>query len=318
MASLKSLLGSRNFASDEQNLEEGRIYSYMNGQMYTKMCNGFCFVAPGSGTAQIDSWGAGGSSARMCCCGFGLPGNASAYTRKQISMSSGQRVCGCLGKSCGNASSLCFRGCSEPTMYCWFSTSTNSCVCTQGGKGGVSFCSSSPSGYCCYRANGFCTTNRGPNCGLVCNQCSGSFIACSYGGDQNCCGMKSCVSFLGCYPGCICMRYNHVATPAGMFSKDGAMITFNTEDDNPYSRWSGMGIHQFSLAMNAASRNPSRGVYHGSCWMGNRACQCYEDQGCSHLVPYGTGGPPANPCSGVRDHGYRGGDGAVRIKFIEG
>ena len=114
------------------------------------------------------------------------------------------------------------------------------------------------------------------------------------------------------------MQYNHVATPAGMFSKDGAMITFTTETDNPYSNWSGMGIHQFSLAMNAASRNPSRGVYHGSCWMGNRACQCYEDQGCSHLVPYGTGGPGTNPCSGVRDHGYRGGDGAVRIKFIEG
>ena len=42
MASLKSLLGSRNFTSDEINLEKGRIYSYMNGQMYSKMCNGFC------------------------------------------------------------------------------------------------------------------------------------------------------------------------------------------------------------------------------------------------------------------------------------
>ena len=92
MASLKSLLGSRNFTQTEINLEEGRLYSYTNGTMYSKMCNGFCFRAPANGTATIDAWGAGGSGARMSCCGFGLPGNAGAYVRKKISMSSGQRV----------------------------------------------------------------------------------------------------------------------------------------------------------------------------------------------------------------------------------
>ena len=86
MASLKSLLGSRNFTSTEQNLEKGTITSYMNGTMYSKMCNGFCFRAPGTGTVTIDSWGAGGSGAKMCCCGGGLPGNSGAYTRKQISI----------------------------------------------------------------------------------------------------------------------------------------------------------------------------------------------------------------------------------------
>ena len=129
MASLTTLLQTKYdfVVGNETNLEKGRIYAYTNGTMYSKMCNGFCFRAPGNGTATIDSWGAGGSGARMCCCGGGLPGNAAAYTRKVISMSDGQRVCGCLGKSCGNASSLCFRGCGEPTMYCWFSTSSNSC-----------------------------------------------------------------------------------------------------------------------------------------------------------------------------------------------
>ena len=53
MASLKSLLGSRNFTQTEINLERGRIYSYTNGTMYTKMCNGFCFVAPSSGQQQL-------------------------------------------------------------------------------------------------------------------------------------------------------------------------------------------------------------------------------------------------------------------------
>ena len=318
MASLKSLLGSRNFTSTEQNLEKGTITSYMNGTMYSKMCNGFCFIAPGAGTVTIDSWGAGGSGARMCCCGGGLPGNSGAYTRKQINMSSGQRVCGCLGKSCGNASSLCFRGCSEPTMWCWFSSATSGCVCTQGGRGGTTWCSTGSSLYCCFRANGFCTTNRGPNCGLVCNCCNGSFHANSYGGDINCCSRLSCASYLGCYPACTCMHYYHVATPAGVLGKDGANITYAIENDNPYSRWSGQGIHQFSNALNAASKSPSRGVYHGWCWMGNRSCQCYEQLGCGHFVPYGTGGPAAIPCPGVRDHGWRGGDGAVRIKYVEG
>ena len=69
MASLKSLLGSKNFTSDELNLEQGKIWVYDNASMYGRLCNGFCWIAPGSGTAQIDSWGAGGSGARMCCCG---------------------------------------------------------------------------------------------------------------------------------------------------------------------------------------------------------------------------------------------------------
>lgn len=317
MASLKSLLGSKNFSSAELNLEKGRIFSYGSAGMYGSMCNGFCFCAQAAGVATIDSWGAGGSGARMCCCGFGLPGNSGAYTRRVNNMSSGQRICGCLGRACGNASALCFRGCSEPTMYCWFSTSSNGCVCTQGGRGGTTFCSTTPSGYCCYRANGFCTTNRGPNCGLVCNCCNGAFHANSYGGDINCCSRLSCVSFLGCYPACNCMTYYHVSTPHGMFAKSGLTVTYAIETDNPYSNWSGMGIHQFTNALNAASKAPSMGVYHPACWMGNRSCQCYEMLGCQYQVPYGTGGPAAVPCPGVRDHGWRGGQGAVRIKFVE-
>lgn len=318
MASLKSLLGSKNFTQDEQNLEQGRIYAYGNGVMYSRLCNGFCWRAPSNGEVTIEMWGAGGSGARMCCCGGGIGGNAAAYSRRKITVATNCKICGTAGKSCGNASSLCFRGCSEASQLCWFSTAGNGCMCAQGGRGGIGMCSTGSSLYCCFRAQGYCTTNRGPNCGLVCNQCSGAFLACGYGGEVNCCGCISCASYLGCYPQCTCMHYYHVALPANVIAQCGTIVTYATESNNPYSRWSGMGQHQFTNALNAASRNPSMGVYHGACWMGNRACQCYEMLGCQHQVPYGSGAPGSNPCPGVRDHGWRGGQGAVRIKYIEG
>jgi len=317
MASLKSLLGSKNFQSAETNLEKGKIWAYDNGSMYGCMCNGFCWISPGAGVVRLEVWGAGGSGARMCCCGGGLPGNAGAYSMKEYNVTSGNRACGCMGKSCGNASQLCNRGCSSQSAACWFDASgSNGCICSQGGMGGQSFCSTNSSLYCCYRANGYCTTNRGPNCGIVCNACSGAWMACGYGGDVNCCGCISCSSFLGCYPACTCMKYYHVALPANVMATNGTIVTYATESDSPYSRWSGMGMHQYVNALNAASRNPSQGVYHGSCWMGNRACQCYDMLGCQQHVPYGSGGPASNPCPGVRDHGWRGGSGAVRIKYV--
>ena len=79
MASLKGLLTTRNPAEMiEENLETGYIYSYTSGTNYSKFCNGICWTARVDGTATIEVWGAGGSGARMCCCGDGLPGNAGA------------------------------------------------------------------------------------------------------------------------------------------------------------------------------------------------------------------------------------------------
>ena len=316
MASLKTLLGSKNFTQAEGNLEKGKIWAFDNGQMYTCLCNGYCWIAPGSGTVLAELWGAGGSGSKMCCCGGGLPGNAGSYANKAFNVTSGNYTCGCLGKSCGNADGMCNRGCSSNSAMCWFSSSTNGCMCSQGGRSGTSFCSTTPSLYCCLRANGYCATNMGPNCGLVCMY-DGGHIACAYGGDVNCCGRISCASFLGCYVNCVCMFYYHAALPANMFSKEGGTVTYGTEDNNPYSRWSGSGIHQYVNSLNAMSRNPDKGVYHGSCWMGNRSCGCYQMQGCTQYVPYGAGGPAALPCPGVRDSGHRGGNGAARIKYVE-
>lgn len=318
MASLQSLLGSKNFVQAETNLEKGKVWAFNNGSMYSRYCNCFCWNSPGNGTVVVESWGAGGSGSRMCCCGHGLPGNAGAYVKKTYSTNDGGYVVGCMGKSCGNTD-LCFRGCSEPSQTCWRSGgSENGCMCAQGGRGGTSFCSTSPSMYCCFRANGFCTTGQGPNCGIVCNQCSGAYIACGYGSgiDVACCGPISCKSFFGCYPACVCMFKTHVAYPAGMFSQCGGWVTFGTEGDNGYANWSGMGAFQLINALNALSKSPSSGIPEHSCWNGNRTCGCYEMNGCGHHVPHGMGGMGSVPCPGVRDHGWRGGQGATRIKYI--
>jgi len=318
MASLRSLLGTKQdaFVSvTEENLEKGRIYVYTPGTNYSRLWCGFCFHPDTSGTAVVEIWGAGGSGAEMCCCGFGTPGNAGAYVRKTVSMAPGDFICGYIGQSCGNATALCFRGCSEATQVRFCIGGQETCACAEGGKGGLTYCSTNSSYYCCYRANGFCVTRTdNDNCGIVCNQCSGSWIACAYGGDVNCPGKISCVSAFGCYPSCVCLFIDHVPTPAGMFSKEGAMMSYTRENNNDFAQWSGSGHHQH-LGVLGSGRFPRGGIPWATCWGASKACGCYENDGCVPVMPIGTGGRGPNPCPGVRDHAIRGGHGGVRIRF---
>jgi hypothetical protein len=53
-----------------------------------------------------------------------------------------------------------------------------------------------------------------------------------------------------------------------------------------------------------------------NCWTGGRSCGCYDGQGCIVFVPPGFPGRPGKGCPDVRDHGGRGGHGAVRIRFV--
>ena len=50
-----------------------------------------------AGTAHIEIWGAGGSGARMCCCGDGLLGNAGGYAYKKITVEADDTLTGCTG-----------------------------------------------------------------------------------------------------------------------------------------------------------------------------------------------------------------------------
>ena len=86
MASLEALIKAKLPASSEENLESGRIYSFSEGNTYTKACNCWCWCPTTTGSAVIEVWGAGGSGAKMCCCGNGLPGNSGAYSKTTKAM----------------------------------------------------------------------------------------------------------------------------------------------------------------------------------------------------------------------------------------
>jgi len=324
MATLKSLLQDRlGFISDdESNLEQGRIWVYAPSNNYTNFHTGICWVAPADGTAVIEIWGAGGSGAKMCCCGGGLPGNPGAYSRKTIDILAGCTVTGIVGFSCGNSDAICFRGCSEATCVTFQCAGTTGCMCAQGGRGGTSYCSTGTALYCCFGAGQFCTTKTAnENCGIVCNYGPGAPNCCAdaFGGDINLRGGYSRASFFGCRPTCPCCFYYHYATPPGYHSCDGGEVTVTNDADSGYALHSGSaGQFQFVGVLGLMGRQSREGMWGESiCYNNTRSCGCYNFQGCNVYSPAGHPGGPPHPCPDVRDHAWRGGHGALRIKFIK-
>lgn len=316
MAKLTDILQNRKII-DEENLIPGRVYVFGTGNMYgTSGMGAMCWQAPSTGTAVIEVWGAGGSGARMCCCGVGIPGNPGAYGKKTIAVTSGSWVTGCIGMSCGNTD-LCFRGCSTNSAVCWCTSSTNGCMCVQGGKGGVSYCGTSTAMWCCFSANGFCSCQyAGVGCGIICNTCPGGFIACSYGGDVNCCGLWSCMIFNSCDgSAAYCSYMPAPTTPAGFFALCGATSVYPLNSGNFTPNWSGAGGGGSHLSIiGSIGKNPVGVALFTNCYSGY-AYGCYESNGCQPWMPPGFPGGGAVPQGDVRDMGYRGGHGAIRITF---
>lgn len=402
-SSLKSLVGSKSESLNpsEFNLEKGQIWGFQPNTNQVPNC--FCWCPPTgrAGIIVIDMWGAGGSTARMCCCGYGLPGNAGAYVRKAFCISAKQTcctfVCGVAHHACRD-SNLCFRGCSGPSQVCYSvglcgnqninsfpdscdttnfgaggtgvacsgcifryqcHTQFEGCLCAQGGLGGVSVCTTGESAWCCFTCQWFCGTKfNNENCGLICNvqnshctfmcecspariypeccyancygapccvaeMCGGNFrtgpknhIARGFGGDINCCGHFSCVAFFNCQANNDCCITAYVPGPAGMISQDGVVHAVSFEASNEYGNFAGSGDHQHNFMISAASRFPSQGIPWAYCWGFGGSCGCYEDNGCYAYVPPGHGAFLAVVCANVRDTGHKGGNAAVRIKFI--
>ncbi len=326
MASLTTLLQTKYdfVVGNETNLEKGRIYQYasFSSRQMNFRCH-VCWVAPSDGTATIEIWGAGGSGAEMCCCGFGIAGNPGAYSKKVITMAEGCFICSILGMPCRNEDDLCFRGCGEPTQVCWFGNAGgDGCMCVQGGMGGRSYCSTGNSPYCCFVSGGFCHTQGGDQyCGIICNfkdaSANPEFCAQAYGGDVNCYGGFSCTSWRGCRVNCNCRRVEVSKFPPGMISTLGGEVHYTMDENSGRSDWSGMGgWMNASHGYNLATRSPTRGGPYTACSTGNRSCGCYQANGRNPFMPAGLGGQGPTPCDGVRDHAHMGGPGMIRIKFI--
>ena len=258
MASLKTLTATKK--SDfpqvtETNIESGQIYMYNTSPNYDPYYFGICFKPCASGTAIVEIWGAGGSSAHMCCCGFGMPANPGAYSKRSISLTCCGYICGQVGMSCRNAGDLCFRGCGNSTGITYYPAGTSSgqgCMCAEGGRGGISICSTGTNAYCCFVAAGFRhTLGVNGDCGIICNRCcSGGWCAQAYGGTTNCAGGYSCVSFLGTSgSSCPCATHWHMQGPPGYFAKCGVVVSFNNDDGSGFANWSGQGRGQYMQAL---------------------------------------------------------------------
>jgi hypothetical protein len=153
---------------------------------------------------------------------------------------------------------------------------------------------------------------------MVCNyKCNvaGGCIATAQGGDINRDGGFSCTSFFHCQGCCMCYVTHHVRTSPGIFSECGNLINITMECGGGYSQVSGNGIHQLLQGLNNLSRHPVQGMPPAFCWNTQR-CSCYEDTLCNTWLPHGVPGIPSTPCNDVRDYGFRGGFGAVRITLI--
>jgi len=333
MATLSSIILAKNpdYEGEEANLETGKIF-YYSPNVTTNHCGVFKYVPPGVGCVRVEIWGAGGSGAKMCCCGGSLPGNPGAYVVKCFAVDAASRVCGCIGISCGNADVMCYRGRSTSTCVCWFGAASESsscgCLCAQGGEGGTSYCTSSSSNYCCFVADSvFCTTlgvlpngsGWGSGCGSYCNTRTDGTVdgtkALAYGGDVNCHGGISCASSYTCDSPNHCYHQNHIRTPAGVHSTCGAYVTFSGDNDSAASIGGTAQYQQSHLyALDATKRSPTQGNDLAMCYFG-RMCGCYEANGCQPTLPHGHGGAGSQVCNSVRDQGQRGGMGAIRIRW---
>lgn len=316
MTTLSTLLGERlSPLAQETNLEQGEISVFYPGTEYSTFRCNICWKPPGNGIAVIEIWGASGSSGRTCCCGSGIPGNPGAYVKKTVNVCANSFVTGIVGISCGNASTLCWRGCSQSTCITVCHTGGCTCLCAEGGYGGWTMCTTGTSMACCLMANfGLCATSLGAGCFIVCGTpCMGR----AYGGDVNCCGGWSCGTFRDCNPCCWCTFQDNVAISPGIFAKSGVVLTINRDGrGNSSAGNTGDGIYQLYGALAIAGKSGVLGGFQAACWSSGKICRCYEEAGCVPMLPYGVPGISAIAYPSERDNGTRGGHGAVRIKFI--
>jgi len=332
MANLSQLIKTKSAfdpIANDINIEKGKIWTYTPGTQQTEFFQGICWFTPRAepgeepptGTVIIEAWGAAGSGAALRCCGFGTPGNPPAYSKRTFRADCDTVVTGLVGMSCGNADATNFRGCSCPTELCIENATDISdvCMCVMGGRGGQSYCNAgSASLLTCFSDEGFSVTETIDGCGYVCNHCAEvDWIAKAYGGDVNVDGGISRIGIFSCDSGEQCCMIAYPVTSNNMFSEEGVELTVQIGENFDTARGGAQHVMPYFLALGAATKSPTVGMSYSACYdAGGRWCSCYQATGCTPYLGAGVPGLGALPCSGICDHGMRGGHGAVRIRFI--
>lgn len=320
MASLTELLGERlGGLVEETNLEKGEIYTFSPAGRCRE--DNFCWISPANGTAVIEIWGASGTGAGQCCCGGNIPGNPGAYARQTVFMPAGCYICGYTGQSCGNNDYYCFAGCSEAScIQIRHGNCECSCICVEGGAGGFSQCSTSTSPFCCFLDCQYPGTSIGnSDCGMICNnRFTQHGFAYGIDADVLCDSRISCTHIRSCNPCCERKWIHYVATAPNVISQEGAFLMYQPGD------CSGTGMSQSApdrvgglwANLNTGNPNATTAGYRYYCWSSGKACQCYQSWASHPHLPYGVPGINGNSCDNARDWGMKGGNGAVRIRFI--
>jgi hypothetical protein len=211
MTILANLLNARNqlYNRGAETTRNGTTFYFAFTDTATGLCQ-YCWVSPGTGCAVVETWGSSGGGGMMCCCaGPGVPGNPGAYTRKYVRVCGSSIVCGWVGCST-QPTGLCYGGRGNCSVACIFNSGDNSTIAACAGFGGYSNCQTSTPQYCCLVAAGYCGTNTGLGCGVVCNFSgpNAAIQAPASGGDENIAGGISCTDFRTCF-NCASLGYEH-------------------------------------------------------------------------------------------------------------
>lgn len=318
MTVLSNLLGDRLGAFvSETNLETGEIYTFYPEAHDNRCC--MCWQAPGNGTAVIEVWGAGGSGARLCCCGAGISGNTGAYVKQTVQVESGDFVQGCLGRACGGCST-CFPGCSESSCITICHAGGCSCICAEGGVGGMGMCQTGSPQYCCMLCCGYPGTPIGSSgCGMICNW-NRYTRGIAYGpdADEKIDSKISCTHWRHCNPCCWQRHIYYHPTPPNIISDQGSFMMLQAHDywSNGHSQGSINWDLRMSSALNVGNSSAAPNSFRYFCWGSGRYCGCYETMGRISRIPPAFGGMTGAPCDNVRAQGQKGGNGMVRIRYI--
>ena len=119
----------------------------------------------------------------------------------------------------------------EPTMLRFCIGGSETCVCAEGGRGGITYCPKLIKFLLLLQSKWFpvIKTDNNPR-GIICNRCNGAWVACAYGGEINVYGLNLVWSAFVVIP-CICM-FNHHSHSVGQGSKEGRMIVYTNDDGN--------------------------------------------------------------------------------------